>query len=102
MKIILKYLSICIIVLSFASDGGGGGSSSSSDGGTDTPDDNTDSTKTEIVSCLDSSNIEEYTSLQSDDEIVKDSEETVISIYHDSDGNKKICVESGSAYILTN
>ena len=59
MKIILKYLSICIVVLIFASCGGGG--SSSSIGGTD---DNT-----EIISCFNSSNIEEYTSLQSDDEI---------------------------------
>lgn len=90
MKSILKYLSICLVVLGFASCGGGGGGGSSSDEGT------------EIVSCSVSENIEDYTSLQSDDVIVKDSDDTVISIFHDSDENKKVCVVSGSAYILSN
>lgn len=44
--------------------------------------------------------IDGYETLESGDTIIKDDDNTTISIYHDVDGVKKVCLVSGSAHIL--
>ncbi len=98
-KRIYKYLLIPTLALIFSACGGGGGSSSTDPDNPDNPDNPDTPTLTQIVSCDSSTNIADYTSLNSEDTIVKDTPDTVVTIYHDSDGNKKVCVEAGSAAV---
>ena len=44
--------------------------------------------------------ISNYISLNSGDVIIKDTQSTNVSIYHDTTGSKTICLVSGSAHIL--
>ena len=44
--------------------------------------------------------ISNYITVNSGDVIVKKEDNTTISIYHDVNGTKKVCLESGSAYII--
>jgi len=61
------------------------------------------SSDNEIIKCDATNDIPNgYTTLNSGDTIVKSSENTVISIFHDNNNNKKVCVVSGDAYILSN
>ena len=86
-----KYLMIIIALSStvfFTACGGGG----TSDGG--------GSTQITVAACETPDVIANYTLLQSGDTIVKDEASTVINTFHDVDGNKRICVSSGSAHIL--
>jgi len=58
-----------------------------------------------IIGCKDASVIvipDDYTSMQSGDVLVKDTSLTVVSVYHTVTGNKKICVENGSAHLIRN
>lgn len=48
----------------------------------------------------DSNDISSYITLNSGDVIVKDTNDTKISIYHDVNGTKKVCLTSGSAHII--
>lgn len=50
-------------------------------------------------SCTSPDVVDEYISLESGDQIVKDSEGTEISILHDENSVKKICLNSGTAHI---
>lgn len=43
--------------------------------------------------------IDGYETLQSNDTIIKDEDNTTIAIYHDEDGLKKVCLVSGNAHI---
>ncbi len=45
-------------------------------------------------------NIDAYVTLQSNDTIVKDDSNTSVSIYHNTNGNKKVCLNSGTAHIV--
>jgi hypothetical protein len=45
-------------------------------------------------------NIENYITLQSGDVIVKDTDGAKISIYHDINGTKKVCLQTATAYIV--
>lgn len=57
------------------------------------------------VSCVtspSSSDIDTYLTLESGDSIVKDEDGTVVSTYHNSDGDKKVCLNSGKAHIVKN
>lgn len=44
--------------------------------------------------------IANYITVNSGDVIVKDDENTTISIYHDINNTKKVCLVSGSAHII--
>jgi hypothetical protein len=44
--------------------------------------------------------IDTYIPVYSGDVIVKDDENTSVSIYHDINGTKKICLEYGNAHII--
>jgi len=58
------------------------------------------STTVSIVDCNSSVDVADYSALQSGDVIVKDEDNTSISTYHDIDGNKRVCVDNGSAHIV--
>jgi len=44
--------------------------------------------------------LSQYTPLQSGDIITKEEDNTLISIFHDQDNNKVVCIESGKASII--
>ena len=69
----------------------GGGDASFSTGQTIDPID---------VNCSTTAAVATYKTLQSGDAIVKDENATVVKIYHDANGTKKVCLESGKAHIL--
>ncbi len=79
---------------------GGKGSKDSDDGG------NTGSVEEKInidVPCIStptSIDISNYITLLSGDIVEKETDDAEIIIYHDLDGNKKVCLVTPSAYIL--
>jgi len=70
---------------------GGGGDASFSTGQTIVPVD---------VNCTTPATLATYITLQSGDAIVKDENATVVKIYHDTNGTKKVCLDSGAAHIV--
>ena len=70
---------------------GCGGSDSSFEAGDD---------KTAIDIECDGNDIADYIDLKSGDTIVKEDDNTVISTYHNDEGSKKVCLQSGSAHIV--
>ena len=52
------------------------------------------------VTSPDSNNIDSYITLNSGDTIVKDNDGAEISIYHDVNGVKKVCLVTPSAHII--
>ena len=96
----IKIAGLCIFaVISITACGGGGGSSASFSNAENKIDIN--------VSCVTNptaTNISNYITLLSGDTIVKEENNTTVSIYHDINGTKKICKvgTTGSAYILRN
>jgi hypothetical protein len=51
------------------------------------------------VNCTTPATIDEYIELLKDDTIVKSEDNTTVSIYHDENSNKKVCLDYGEAYI---
>lgn len=49
--------------------------------------------------CSIPSDITNYTELQSGDRVVKESEDTIVRLYHSENNLKSVCVESGQAHI---
>lgn len=97
MKNILKKLQISlgIITLSvlFIGCGGGGDSSFS----------NSETIIDISIACVVSpttANINSYVTLNSGDVIVKDTSNAAVSIYHDINGTKKVCLDTPSAHII--
>ena len=88
-------LSLSIITLLFSACGGGGGSDASFSNAEQKIDINET-----CITTPTSSDISNYITLESGDTIIKDADNTVISTYHDVNGTKKVCLVSGSAYIL--
>jgi hypothetical protein len=96
MKKVLMTIVSTFIIIGFSACGGGGG-------GDDASFENSESKIPIDVNCTTtptSAQISNYIPLQSGDNIVKEVTDTEISIYHDVDGNKKVCLVSGSAYII--
>ena len=54
------------------------------------------------VVCNDTNSIDSYIALQSGDIIIKEKENTKITIYHNQDNIKVVCINSGSASIDRN
>lgn len=95
LKNILKLTLISTFAItSFTACGGGGSAGSFSD--SETKIDITIACKT-TPSAID---IDNYITLNTGDTIVKTTPSTTISTYHDTSGVKKVCLVSGSAYIL--
>lgn len=73
---------------------GGGGDSASFDG-------NSTGNQIDInVTCTTPATISSYIALVSGDVIVQTGSNTTIETYHDINGDKRVCLVSGSAYIL--
>jgi len=89
----LTVISIFTTIL-FTSCDGGGSDASFSNG------EQKDDISIDCVTTPNSSNIDTYIDLYSGDTIVKIDENASISIYHDINGTKKVCKETGSSYIL--
>lgn len=51
------------------------------------------------VNCTTLNKIDEYITLKSGDQVIKDEEDSNITIFHDENGVKKICLQSGKAHI---
>ena len=51
------------------------------------------------INCTAPATIDNYIELQKGDKIIKGEENSTISIYHDENSLKKICLEKGIAYI---
>lgn len=88
-KILTLTSSILIITTSFTACGGGGDSASFKNA----------NTIIQIADCNSSSNIADYTKMQSKDTIIKNETDTTIKTFHDINGGKTICVVNGSAQI---
>lgn len=43
---------------------------------------------------------DDFTTMISEDAIIRNANATIITTYHDINGTKKICVDQGSAYLL--
>ena len=91
MKKIHLILNTTLIALLLSACGGGGGGSSdaSFDSG---------NTKISIVNCDTTNPV--YTDIVSGDLLVKDDDNTEVTIIHDNNGNKKVCITIGSAHLL--
>ena len=96
MKNIIKTSIFSLLAItSFSACGVGGGDSASFE--------NSEILIPITIACVTtptSTDISSYETLNSGDTIVKDTNDTVVSIYHDVDGNKKVCLESGTAHIV--
>jgi len=51
------------------------------------------------VKCTTPATISDYIELLKDDTIVKSEDNTTVSIYHNENSNKKVCLDYGEAYI---
>lgn len=59
--------------------------------------------KIQIIDCNDTNVTtipDDFTTMVSNDTIIKNVTPTVITTYHDINGIKKVCVDTGSAYLL--
>jgi hypothetical protein len=95
---LLKYTTTFFIALGLSACGGGGGSASFENTNTATQID----ISIPCVTNPSTTDINNYITLLSGDTISKSGDVTIIT-YHDSDGDKKVCVDgssTGSAYIL--
>jgi len=75
---------------------------SACDGGSDASFENSETIIPVTIDCQttpDSNDIATYITLSSGDVVVKEGNATV-SIYHDINGTKKICLEDGNAHII--
>ena len=89
MKKIYLIPNLIFLALLFNSCGGGGDASF-----------DTGNTKIAIVTC---NNITPtYTDIQEGDLLVKESDSTIVTIVHNTNSSKKICITTGSAHLLRN
>lgn len=49
--------------------------------------------------CTTPASVTDYIELKSGDQIVKDEENTIVSIFHDENNIKKVCLKNGTAHI---
>lgn len=97
MKTINKIKIAVILIftaLIFTACGGGGSEASFSNA------QQKDLININCISNPSNSDIESYIILNSGDTLVKEDNNATVSIYHDVDGIKRVCRESGSSYIL--
>ena len=90
-KNILSMIVISIIAISFTACGDGSDASFSNS-----------EEKIVIKDCNTTGAVipTDFTTMQSADTIIKKETTTTITTYHDISGNKKVCVDMGSAYLL--
>lgn len=97
-KIISIILPITIAIVFTACGGGGGDSSFSNNSNRNTIPINIAC----LVGNISINDFASYLTLNSGDEVLKNDDSTVVTIYHNISGEKKVCLNSGSAYIVRN
>ena len=103
MKLNIKILlTITTIIIGFSACGGGSGDTTfgSATGSGDTTLGSGEIIIPIDVNCTTPATIATYIPLQSGDTIIKEDDNTSVNIYHDLDGTKKVCLDSGKAHIL--
>lgn len=93
MKIVNSLIMTCITISFTACGGSGGNSAEGFDG-------NSFEKINISKSCTTPDTIADYITLKSADQIVKDEEGTKVSILHDENSVKKICLNNGKAHIV--
>ena len=91
---IVNNIIITVVTISFTACGGSGGNSAEGFDGNSFEQINIEK------ACTTPDTVADYISLKSADQIVKDEEGTNVSILHDENSVKKICLNSGKAHIL--
>ncbi len=94
MKNIIFILNTVLLALLLSACGGGGGSAE------DNNQEPNIENRVNIVSCDTSSST--YTTIETGDLLVKDSDNTSVDIIHDSEDSKKVCIISGDAFLIRN
>lgn len=95
MKKLISIILPIIVAIGFTACGGGGGGDSSFK----------QETIAITISCVatpSSNDFASYITLNSGDEIVNDSADANVTTYHNVGGEKKVCLNSGSAHIVRN
>lgn len=94
MKKIYSIILLIAVSLNFTACGGGGGDASFKNAVIDIN-----------ISCVlapTSNDFNSYLTLYSGDEIVNDEPNTLVTTYHNINGEKKVCLNSGKAHIVRN
>ena len=89
---VIRTLLLSITAISFIACGGGDNKVEGFDG-------NSYEEITISKACTTPATIADYIELKSGDQIVKDNENTSITILHDENNIKKVCLKSGTAHI---
>lgn len=89
-KVLILVLSFIVTIL-FTACGGEGSSSFTQE---------RESITSSCVSSPSSNDIDSYHTLNSGDSIVEEEANSTVSTYHSLDGTKKVCLDSGKAYII--
>ena len=91
-NIYLIISSIVLALLLSACGGGGGGGSDASFSSGDS------SNKITVIDCDNITPV--YTDIETGDVLVKEDNFTVVTLVHNTDGSKKVCVVTGAAHLL--
>lgn len=101
-KIISIILPITIAIVFTACGGGGGDSSFSNNSNNTSTSNNIPINIPCLVGNISINDFASYLTLNSGDQVLKNDDSTVVTIYHNISGEKKVCLNSGSAYIVRN
>lgn len=91
MRNIYLVISSIVLALLLSACGGAGSSDASFDSG---------NKKIAVIACNTTTPV--YTDIETGDLLGKEVTPTNVTIIHDTNGNKKVCVVSGSAHLLRN
>lgn len=96
-KNLLVVTLLVLVTLSFNACGGGGGDDA---GFTNTSSENRINIDVNCITPVTTVAINSYVTMLSGDVLVQATNNTVVETYHDTNGTKKICLVSGSAYLI--
>ena len=100
----MKSITLFIVTLtaiSLTACGNGGNSAENLDGNSAEGFDGNSFEKIDInVNCTSPNTVKDYLALKSGDQILNDESDSNISILHDQNGVKKVCLNSGKAHVV--
>lgn len=91
---LIKLIAIPTIIIGFSACGGGESDAHFRDA----------QEKIFVIDCNTSGAVipDDYITMLSGDVLVQEADNTVVTTYHDINGNKKVCTDSGIAYLIRN